>query len=40
MRVDLGKISKVVGSVVVGLFVLGIIVNSKDIRRYIRMSTM
>ncbi len=40
MRVDLGKVSKVVGSIVLGLFAIGVIVNAKDIRRYVRMSTM
>jgi len=40
MRVDVGKLSKVVGSIVLGLFAIGMIVNSKDIKRYIRMSTM
>jgi hypothetical protein len=40
MQVDVGKISKVVGSMVLGLFVLGMLINAKDIRRYMRMSTM
>jgi hypothetical protein len=40
MQVELGKLSKVVGSVVLGLFFLGMLVNSKDIRRYMRMSMM
>lgn len=40
MQISVGKLSKFVGSVVVGLFVLGMIVNSKDIRRYVRMTTM
>jgi len=40
MQIDLGKVTKVVGGVVLGLFVLGMIVNSKDIKRYIRISTM
>lgn len=40
MQVDLGRVSKVVGSVFLGLFVLGMIVNAKDIVRYVRISTM
>jgi Family of unknown function (DUF6893) len=40
MRVDLAKLSKVVGGVMLGLFALGMIVNAKDIRRYVRMSSM
>jgi hypothetical protein len=40
MRVDLGKASKVVGGIVLGLFALGLIINSKDLARYIRMSAM
>ncbi|HWD00398.1 MAG TPA: hypothetical protein VG456_26760 [Candidatus Sulfopaludibacter sp.] len=40
MRVDLGKLSKVVGGVVLGLVALGMIINMKDIRRYVRISTM
>jgi hypothetical protein len=40
MRVDIGKLSKTVGTVVLGLIALGMIINAKDIRRYVRMSTM
>ena len=40
MRVDLGKLTKVVGGMVLGLVALGMIINAKDIRRYMRMTTM
>jgi hypothetical protein len=40
MRIDIGKLSRIVGATVLGIFVLGAIVNSKDIARYVRMSTM
>jgi hypothetical protein len=40
MRVDVGKLTKVVGGVVLGLVALGMIINAKDIRRYVRMTTM
>jgi hypothetical protein len=40
MRVDVGKLSKVVGGLVLGLVALGMIINAKDIKRYVRMSTM
>jgi hypothetical protein len=40
MQVSFGRVSKVVGGVVLGLFVLGMIVNAKDIARYVRISTM
>ena len=40
MRVDVGKVSKIVGSVVLGLVALGMIINMKDIRRYVRMTAM
>jgi len=40
MRVDIGKLSKMVGGVVLGLVALGLIINAKDIRRYVRMTTM
>jgi hypothetical protein len=39
MRVDVGKLTKVVGGVVLGLVALGMIINAKDIRRYVRMTT-
>jgi hypothetical protein len=40
MRVDVGKLSKMVGGFVLGLLALGLIINAKDIRRYVRMTTM
>jgi hypothetical protein len=40
MRIDVGTLSKIVGGTVLGLIVLGMIINSKDIVRYVRMSTM
>jgi len=40
MRVDIGKLSKMVGGVVLGLVALGLLINAKDIRRYVRMTTM
>jgi len=40
MQIELGRVSRLIGGVVIGLVVLGMIINSKDIRRYIRMSTM
>ena len=40
MRVEIGTISKTLGGVVLGLIALGMIINAKDIRRYLRMSTM
>jgi hypothetical protein len=40
MRVDIGKVSKIVGSVVLGLVALGMIINMKDIKRYVRMTAM
>ncbi len=35
-----GKFAKIVGGTVLGLIALGMIVNAKDIARYVRMSTM
>jgi hypothetical protein len=40
MRIDLGKLSRIVGAAVIGIIVVGAIVNSKDLARYVRMSTM
>jgi hypothetical protein len=40
MKVDIGKLTKAVGGLVLGLIALGMIINAKDIRRYMRMSTM
>lgn len=40
MKVDVGKLSKTLGSMVLGLIALGMIMNAKDIRRYVRMSMM
>jgi hypothetical protein len=31
---------KIIGYLVAGLFVIGIIVNAKDIKRYVRISSM
>jgi hypothetical protein len=40
MKIDVGRLSKAVGGLVLGLIALGMIINAKDIRRYMRMSTM
>jgi hypothetical protein len=40
MKVDVSKLSRTVGGVVLGLIALGMIINAKDIRRYLRMSMM
>jgi hypothetical protein len=40
MWVNLGKLSRVVGAAVLGIIVVGALVNSRDIARYVRMSTM
>ena len=40
MRVELGKVSRVMGSIALGLVVLGLLVNAKDVLQYIRISTM
>lgn len=40
MWIDIGKFTRIVGATVLGVIVLGMIVNSKDIARYVRMSTM
>jgi len=40
MRIELGKLTKIIGATVLGVIVLGVLVNSKDIARYVRMSTM
>ena len=36
----MGKTARIVGGVMLGLVTLGVIVNMKDLARYIRMSTM
>ncbi len=36
----MGKTAKIIGGVVLGLVALGLIVNAKDLARYVRMSTM
>jgi hypothetical protein len=36
----MGKAAKIVGGVVLGLVTLGVLINMKDLQRYIRMSTM
>jgi hypothetical protein len=36
----MGKITTVLGNIVVGLVALGVLANLHDIERYIRMSTM
>ena len=36
----MGKAARIVGGVVLGLVTLGVIINMKDLKRYIRMSTM
>jgi hypothetical protein len=40
MWTQFGKLSRVVGAAVLGIIVVGVIVNSKDIARYVRMSTL
>jgi hypothetical protein len=40
MRIDLGKLTRLIGGVVLGVIAIGMIVNAKDIQRYIRISTM
>jgi hypothetical protein len=40
MWINFGKLSRIVGATVLGILVVGAIVNSKDIARYVRMSTM
>jgi hypothetical protein len=40
MRIEVGKLSKIVGATVLGMIAVGILVNSKDIKRYVRMSMM
>jgi hypothetical protein len=40
MRIDIGKLSRIVGYTVLGVIAIGMLVNSKDIARYVRMSTM
>ena len=37
---NLGKISRIAGGVVLGLVASGMVMNFKDIRRYARMSVM
>jgi len=36
----MGKAARIVGGVVLGLVTLGVLINMKDLQRYIRMSTM
>jgi hypothetical protein len=40
MWINLGRLSRVVGAAVLGIIVVGALVNSRDIARYVRMSTM
>jgi hypothetical protein len=40
MRIDIGKLTKIIGVTVLGVIALGMLVNSKDIARYVRMSAM
>jgi hypothetical protein len=40
MWIDIGKLTRIVGAAVLGIIVVGALVNSKDIARYVRMSTM
>jgi hypothetical protein len=37
---NLGKLTKIVGSVMVGLVALGMVANFPDIKRYVKMSMM
>jgi hypothetical protein len=37
---DFGRVAKIVGGVVLSLVTVGVIINMKDLKRYIRMSTM
>lgn len=37
---QVGKVSRIIGTAVLGIIVVGAIVNSRDIARYVRMSTM
>jgi hypothetical protein len=37
---NLGRFTKMLGGAVLGAAILGIIANLRDVRRYIRMSTM
>jgi hypothetical protein len=36
----MGKTAKIVGSVVLSLVAVGLLVNLKDVKRYVRMSMM
>jgi hypothetical protein len=36
----MGKVTMVLGGIVVGLITLGVLANLHDIKRYVRMSTM
>jgi hypothetical protein len=40
MRIELSKLSKVVGVTVLGVIILGVVVNSKDLVRYMKLSMM
>jgi hypothetical protein len=37
---EMGKLTRLAGAAVLGAIFLGMIVNSKDIARFVRMSTM
>ncbi len=36
----MGQMSRIIGGVAMTLFVIGVIANLKDLRRYVRISTM
>ena len=36
----MGKAAAILGSVVLGLATIGLLVNLKDVKRYVRISTM
>lgn len=36
----MGKTAKIIGGVVIALATIGLLANLKDVKRYIRMSTM
>ncbi len=40
MRIELGKLTKIVGATVLGAILLGMIYNSKDLVRYVKLSMM
>ena len=37
---QIGRMSRILGGVVLGLITLGVLINLKDLKRYVRMSTM